>query len=190
MHKKLVFFSDEDKYDFERFERFANKKVYNMYTQSDLPRIVVWSDEKVIHTLINLVMEMREPYFILYILNVSRCDQETARYQSMELSASDTEEFLYEFDDYLENDSRHDIWIHSPKENATIVYDKDNLIYIYGDLEKYENKLTLLGYAAYDEPLYLPSPHAHCYHPEFDEKELEILRKFNWNKTPLQDHDY
>ena len=48
MHNKLVFFSDEDKHDFERFERFANKKVYNMYTQSDLPRIVVWSGNSTI----------------------------------------------------------------------------------------------------------------------------------------------
>lgn len=189
MQNKLVFFSDEDKDDYERFERFVNKNVYNVYIQDDTSRIVVWTN-KVIHTLINFVMEMKEPYLILYILNVSRCGQEPARYQSMELSASDTEEFLYEFADYLERDGRHDIWIHSPKDNATIVYDKDNLIYIYGDIEVYENKLILMGFTAYNEPLYLPSPHAHCYHAEFDEKEIEILKKMNWHKTPLQERDY
>ncbi|WP_438447689.1 hypothetical protein [Gorillibacterium sp. sgz5001074] len=189
MPNKLVFFSDENKVDYERFERFANKNVYNVYTQDDHSRIVVWTN-KAVHALIDLFMEMKEPYFILYILSVSRCDQETARYQSMELSTSDTEELLYEFADYLESDGRHDIWIHSPKDNATIVYDKDNLIYIYGNLEAYEKKLLVMGYTRYNEPLFLPSPHAHCYHAEYDEKEIEILKRIHWYKTPLQQHDY
>jgi hypothetical protein len=71
-----------------------------------------------------------------------------------------------------------------------MVYDKDNLIYIYGDIEEFENILISMGFTAYNEPLDLPSPHAHCYHAEFDEKEIEILKKINWHKTPLMDQDY
>lgn len=34
-----------------------------------------------------------------------------------------------------------------------------------------------------------PVPHAHCYNPEWDEAEREILRAFDWNRTPLRPED-
>ena len=79
---------------------------------------------------------MPEPFFVLYVLVVSRKEEnETARYQSGEVSRAEVQAFLERFEDYLENDGRHHIWIHSPESSATLVYDNHDVIYCYGPLE-------------------------------------------------------
>lgn len=36
----------------------------------------------------------------------------------------------------------------------------------------------------------IPCPHQHCYNPEFDKIEDEIMESFAWKKFPLQEeHD-
>lgn len=138
----------------------------------------------------NLVRAMQEPYFILYILNVSRTDQDIARYQSHELPLLDVESFFLEFGNFIENDSRHDIWIHSPSVNSTVVYDKDNSIYIYGDIGEFQELLLTMQFSNQPEPIYLPVPHTHLYNSEFDQQEVDILKYFKWHKSPLSAEDY
>ena len=36
--------------------------------------------------------------------------------------------FMAEFCEFLTNDARHDLWLHSPESDATLVCDRDDLI--------------------------------------------------------------
>ncbi|MCZ1265967.1 hypothetical protein ACIOBL_17980 [Paenibacillus taichungensis] len=189
MTSKIGFFEQEKSDDFKRFEIYAKSNVYHIQNTEHYSRIIVWSTN-VIDTLIDLVRAMEEPYFILYILNVSRTDQEIARYQSHDLALLDIESFFLEFGDFIENDSRHDIWIHSPSTNSTVVYDKDNSIYIYGDIGKYQELLISKKFSNQIEPIYLPVPHSHQYNSEFDQQEIDILNFTKWYKSPLRPEDY
>ncbi|CAM4447126.1 hypothetical protein [Paenibacillus tarimensis] len=188
MAEKLRFMPDQNPEEYKRFEKYADANVYHVSIEPDFSRLVVWSTD-VTDTLLNLVKSMSESLFILYVLHVSRCDQETARYQSEELRGSEVEEFLNKYADFLANDSRHDIWFHSPSDNSTVVYDRDNIIYIYGEMDKYESILSELQFSSYPEPLYLPCPHGHHYHSEYDEQEINILSEYNWRKSPLKEED-
>ncbi|MFC3801459.1 hypothetical protein [Cohnella sp. GCM10012308] len=185
MLNKLAFNKDVEGYG--RFEKFSSSDVYYKYSDDQFDRIEVWSTG-IIRTLSQLIMTITEPIFILYVLHVGR-KQESARYQSMELKRVDTLNFLDRFGDYIQNDSRHDIWLHSPQDNVTIVYDRDNLIYLYGAEEKFEQLLNSLNFSEQFESIYLPTQHRHYYHAEFDQKETEIISSFPWRVSPLQDED-
>ena len=51
------------------------------------------------------------------------------------------EEFLREFGRFLCEDSRHDLWVRSHDDDATIVLDRHNVIYAYGPLDAFEAAL-------------------------------------------------
>ncbi|CAI6087329.1 hypothetical protein COHCIP112018_05453 [Cohnella sp. JJ-181] len=189
MIRKIGFFEKENKDEFEQFNKFANSNVYHIENSKSFSRIMIWSTN-VIDTLLNLVNAMEEPYFVLYILHVSRTGQEMARYQSHEINRLEIENFFIEFGNFIENDGRHDIWVYSPHMNATVVYDKDNLIYLYGDMEYFENLLNGLQFSDHNEPLYLPTSHSHFYNAEYDQQEIDILHHFEWHQSPLRDEDY
>ncbi|GMK37171.1 hypothetical protein PCCS19_02240 [Paenibacillus sp. CCS19] len=189
MKRKIGFFEDNNTEDFERFETIVNSNIYHIQNSDHFSRIIVWSVD-VIDTLLSFVRIMKEPYFLLYILNVSRTGQETARYQSNEIDFLELERFFIEFGDFIKNDSRHDIWIHSPGSNSTIVYDKDNLIYLYGDIKRFQELLITKQFLKQIESIYLPIPHTHLYHQEFDQQEVDILQYLKWHITPLREEDY
>lgn len=187
MANKLVLYRDKNVEGYSQFEKISSSNVYFKHSDDQFDRIEVWSTD-VIGTLSALVMEVAEPIFILYVLHVGR-NQESARYQSMEMHREEIFKLIDRFGDYIENDSRHDIWFHSPKNNVTIVYDRDNIIYIYGAEEKFEQLLLSLKFSEHSESIYLPAPHGHRYHEEFDQLETELIKGFAWSKTPLQDED-
>ena len=94
---------------------------------------------------------------------------------------------MAEFCEFLTNDGRHDLWLHSPGSDATLVWDRHDLIYAYGPLEQFRAVLKEgLLEAQVDGP---PSPHAHMYHAEYDESERRILRYFQWSRSPLLNGD-
>jgi hypothetical protein len=69
-----------------------------------------------------------------------------------------------------------------------LVYDNHDLIYSYGNDDEV---VALLKARGFDEgnPI-IPSPHVHCYNQEFDTKEDDIMKYFEWIEFPLQEqHD-
>ena len=59
------------------------------------------------------------------------------RYESPELTADAVKGFLHQFGRFLREDSRHDLWVRSHDDDATIVLDRHNLIYAYGPLDAF-----------------------------------------------------
>ena len=96
-------------------------------------------------------------------------------------------ECLREFGQFFCEDSRHDLWVRSHDEDATIVLDRHNLLYAYGPLDLFEQLLTSSG-ARVGEPAALGT-HVHHYHAVWDEMERQILRRFDWRISPLRPSD-
>jgi hypothetical protein len=134
-----------------------------------------------------LVGSLEPPYFLLYLLHTPRGEGEAGRYQSPELDSENFHAFLNRFSSFFSSDARHDIWAHSPSENATVVWNRHNLIYAYGPLQWFCSILRGLGF---DEGTpNIPFPHQHHYRAEFDTDAAAVLSAFAWQHTPLRSED-
>jgi hypothetical protein len=115
---------------------------------------------------------LREPLLLLYVLHTPRGGSPSGRYQSGPLTQKAVASFLESHRSYLTRDGRHDLWIAS-REGSQLVWDRHDLLYAYGPLERFEATLLSVGYQP--GPVDVPSPHRHSYHSEFDGEEEALL---------------
>lgn len=125
-----------------RIRRPAELLTYgNVFTREDIggrPRLRVSVDEAEDATVAALAKGLRGPFQVHYVLHTTRTGAELGRYESPELTSENVEEFLREFGQFFCEDSRHDLWVRSHDDDATIVLDRHNLIYAHGPLELFE----------------------------------------------------
>jgi hypothetical protein len=158
-------------------------------TAGDGQRICIATSESYVDLILSLTATLQEPFFILYVLIVSRkAEHQPARYQSKEVSRAELQTFFDKFEDYFENDGRHHIWIRSSESSATLVYDNHNVIFAYGPLETFSTVLQNNGYKLAEARQKI-GPHGHCYNQEFDTFENDILKYWQWKQSPLQPQD-
>lgn len=101
---------------------FERPPVFAMETmEATGSRIVAAAPRGCPSLLAALADEMTAPLFLLYVLHTPRGEGEAGRYQSPPLAAGDVTAFLKRFGSFLANDSRCDLWVHSPADAATIV---------------------------------------------------------------------
>jgi hypothetical protein len=166
---------------FQYSNRFKNEKT----TGPD--RLCIGVDQGQISLLWKLAFSVSAPYYVLYVLHTSRCQSQLGRYQSPALDFQALNRFMADFSEFLTNDARHDLWIHSPEAEATLVWDRHDLIYAYGPLERFRALLKeSLQEGEVNGP---PDPHAHMYHAEYDDSERKLLRYFDWSLSPLAASD-
>jgi hypothetical protein len=96
-------------------------------------------------------------------------------------------DFVGRFKRLLSQDARFDIWGHSPSEDATIVWERHNLLYAYGRLEKLASELLALGFSTGAPSI--PAPHAHNYHQDLDLYARDLLSAFEWSWSELRPED-
>lgn len=166
-------------------EAYLHPKTYNY--ENDRSRIVAGVSDDGVSLISELIDDQCEPCFLLYVLHTPRGEGKAGRYQSPSLSPNDTLEFLTKFSDFLSFDSRFDLWIHSQQAQSTIVWDRHNLIYAYGDLGRVEKILAHNGFNAGSPSI--AAPHFHHYHAEFDNYAKDILGFYEWSYTPLKPED-
>jgi len=162
--------------------------VYAMPTeQSPVQRIVAGASTKDRRVFRALVRILESPMFLLYVLHTPRGEGDAGRYQSPALSRADVESFLARFEDYLCTDARFDLWVHSPAKDATVVWDRHDVIHAYGPLAHFEREMLALGF----EPGALPQgqEHAHHYRAECDDDACAVLAAFDWTRTELKPAD-
>jgi len=126
-------------------------------------------------------------FFALYVLHTPRGEAEEGRYQSPAISRDEWDMFFDRFRQYLAGDARFDLWLHSPADNATLVWDRHNILYSYGPVETFEAALGARGLIPGE--LAIPDPHQHCYRSEFDSDAEALLTWFNWKRSPLRPED-
>lgn len=142
------------------------------------------SDPLVFMTIVDL---LTPPLFLLYVLHTPREGERAGRYQSGELDSADIRQFVERFSDFLSADGRFDIWAISPADNATVVWDRHNLIHAYGPTDLIVE--TLQGMGFYSGKPSIPAPHQHCYHGQLDEQARALLNSQPWYYSALQLED-
>lgn len=151
-------------------------------------RLWIGADKGQHGCVMRLAAALREPFQLLYILHTTRTGAPLGRYESPELGLDDVRQFFEKFGPFLAEDSRHDIWVRSHADDATIVLDRHNLIFAYGPLDVFENELVAVGLAG-ATPKEIPDPHVHNYHAEWDDAERAILKALDWTVKPLREQD-
>jgi hypothetical protein len=154
---------------------------------ADRARLRIGLNEAQDACVLTLVRGLSGPFQLLYVLHTTRTGAELGRYESPALTGDAVEGFLVEFGRFLCEDSRHDLWVRSHDDDATIVLDRHNVIYAYGPIALFEAKLHSLD-ARPGEPALLGA-HVHHYHANWDDAERRILRRFDWRITPLRPSD-
>ena len=126
-------------------------------------------------------------FYILWVLHTARGGSGAGRYQSPLLSLDDVSGLLHEQRSLLTEDGRHDLWLHSPNSSAMLVWDRHELLHLYGPLSSFEARLLKAGLKP-GEPQ-IPAPHAHNYYPEFDAAERAFAAAIDWSISPLRPED-
>jgi hypothetical protein len=134
-----------------------------------------------------LTLCLKPHYLLLYVLHTPRGEGKPGRYQSPPIEIAEFEKFLTEFSTFLSNDSRSDIWAYSPDEDATIVWDRHNVVFAYGPISRYVSELRALGFN--EGRPEIPAPHEHYYRSQYDSDSRALLRKFEWSYSPLRKQD-
>jgi hypothetical protein len=167
--------------------RYANVWVREKTTGPD--RLLIAPAEGQVDLLLNFAEKMQQPFWLLYVLVVSRMGSELGRYEGVtELNYGELTEFLKKHKDFLERDARHHLWLSSAEDQAMLVYDNHNVIYAYGPLDLFTGILEKRGLIRADLVRF-PKPHTHRYNQEFDTEERDILQAMPWHRTPLRDGD-
>jgi hypothetical protein len=163
-------------------------KIYEVEETTGSERLKIAASNDQIGLLISLLDNLNPPYFILYVLVVSRLRNEHGRYQSPLLETKqEVVDFLLDFKEYLETDARHHLWIGAMDNNGTLVYDQHNVIYAYGPLNAFKQTLLKLDFT--EEEFSFPAPHCHHFHDSNDAFEQELLSYWDWYLFPLEDND-
>ena len=167
-------------------QEYHYSDIYNVEQNSSYERIVLGLTQSHIDTMLDLIGVCNGPFYILYVLHTPHsCEQ--GRYQSGELTYNEVSTLFNCYKDFFENDGRHDIWIHSPETNTTIVYDRHNLIYLYGFTGDHLHIIDRMGLKK--ESVNIPCPHVHCYNSEYDNFEPKLINEYRWKRTPLHEAD-
>lgn len=135
----------------------------------------------------SLLNTQDEPILLLYVLHTTRGEGRVGRYQSGDLTREEAHRFLDRFKDYFQADARFDLWLHFPNNQATIVWDRHNLLYLYGPIDQLEHRLVCLGFQSGDPNANFI--HTHYYRSEFDPDARELLGYFDWNYSKLRPED-
>jgi len=130
---------------------------------------------------------LKPPFFALYILHTSRGEGDEGRYQSPEISKDELHGFLDRFSEYLSGDARFDLWVYSPDDKSTVVWDRHNYLYAYGPMEKFSSTLSAHGFT--EGAVGQLGEHMHHYREEFDADARAMLGWFDWILTPLKPGD-
>lgn len=181
MHK-LGYLLDQD----ERPHYYP--QIYEIEQTTGPQRLVVGATHGHVQLLRDLSRGWDGGVYLLYVLLHSRTGRPLGRYQSpAPLPRAQMELFLREFGSFLEQDGRHHLWLGAARGPNTLVYDQHNLIYAYGDLERYQAQLEPAGF--HQAPVQIPAPHIHHYHADFDKAEERLFSWWKWTRFDLQPED-
>ena len=161
---------------------------YGRIYEVDENRLTIAASNNQIELIIRLISTLSSPFYILYVLVVSRVNNERGRYQSPLI---ETEEelidFLLGYKPYFENDGRHHVWICTVNNSGRLIYDQHNVIFAYGNTKKY---LAILDEDGFKESeITIPSPHAHAYNESNDNFEKSLMEIWDWSIFPLSEGD-
>jgi hypothetical protein len=169
-------------------EEYTHPNLWQREDYDGWSRLTIGSKEKEIPLILDMCKKNGGDFGILYVLLTSRIGNSEARYQSpYPINHEELSLFLYSYQEYLEQDGRHHLWVMSLSSDDKYIYDNHNIIHTYGKLDRHEEVLRVNGFSLGD--VGIPAPHGHNYHPEFDYTEEKIMTHWDWIKFPLEPSD-
>jgi len=141
-------------------------------------------DPAILHRLLD---SMPEPFLLLYVLHTPRGEGAPGDIKAIPYRLKKSKNLLSTYWEYLSRDARFDLWFYSPAINATLVWDRHDLLFAYGPLDNFEAILSEWG-CQHGYPV-LPSPHTHNYHAGFDISATQLLERYPWKRSPLHQMD-
>lgn len=135
----------------------------------------------------SLLVPLEGPFHLLYVLHTPRGEAHPGRYQSPLLDKPSVIAWLRTFAGFFAADARFDLWLHDPAISATLVWDRHNLLYAYGPIERFANCLSERAFS--EGELSIPSPHEHHYRAEFDAEARSLMASQAWSMSPLRPED-
>jgi len=168
--------------------RFDYGNTFGKETVGDKSRLTIGLDDAQDACVFEMAVDLAGPFQLLYLLHTTRTGAALGRYESPQLTIQQVVEFVRRFGPFLAQDARHDFWLRSHDDDATIVLDRHNIIFAYGPLPLFETVLTRIGIGQSGLPA-VPDPHVHHYHHEWDGNEREILKALPWTRKPLRKVD-
>jgi len=174
--------------DLDSSIEFTYPNIWQREEYSGGSRLLIGAREREIALILDLCREFDGPFGILYVLLASRLGYDDARYQNPEpIDYDELELFLWTFQLFLEQDGRHHRWVISLSGEGQFIFDRHNIIFAYGNLERYESYLMTAGFRRGSVEVQVP--HAHNFHAEYDSSEDELMKYWEWKKFPLQADD-
>lgn len=174
--------------DFDRAREFVYPDVWENEPLPHGSRMRIGLRAGEVETLLDLCSALPGPFGMLYVLLVSRLDREEGRYQSPHpLEHGELATLLRKYRDFIERDGRHHVWVSDVSNAGQLIFDRHNLIYAYGPLDRFRTRLEARGVT--EGQIRIPSPHGHEYHVEFDSEEERLLAHWEWLHFPLQPGD-
>jgi len=150
-------------------------------------RLVIAPNSNHVELVLKLANQLIEPFLVLYVLVVSRGESERGRYQSEPMNRDQLSKFFLRYSSFFEGDGRHNVWVRS-SDGGMLIFDRHNVIYAYGPLEKFTSTLRKFGFNQ-SEIISFPVPHSHHYQDKFDNSEKLILEEQSWVRSPLHQGD-
>lgn len=172
-------------------EPYQYPDVWVRESSDRMDRLAIAPRSGYVNLLADLASVLEEPFLLLYVLVVPRGQAEPGRYQSeYSFSLVQLEQFLSGYSPFFENDARHNLWIRPTSSEGLLVYDRHNIVYAYGPVEKFIGVLNRKCLTeSKDQFLRYESPHVHHYHPEFDAYQDRLLTEEQWSISPLRPGD-
>ena len=155
---------------------------------TDWSRLEITTKDSTLALLSEIVGAWTPPFHILYVHIVPLTEHPEGRYQSPAIyDLSDMGLFLSRFGRFLETDGRHSFWIASPATGCQAIYDRHEILYVYGDDDRVETALQRRGFES-EQPR-IPAPHVHHFRHELNADFDELMAYWDWVPSPLREDD-
>jgi len=161
--------------------------VYRREETTGPMRLAIVPREDPLGVMCDLAESIGPEYYLLYVHAVGRSTSPEGRYESSLMELVDVRIFLAEYEEMLECDARHELWIGTDDDSGMLVLDEHGIIFAYGPLDDFAR--TLEGRGIVEGEFAIPDPHSHHYHAAYDEDVERLLAHWDWHRTDLQPED-
>ena len=154
--------------------------VYTRERQRNVDRIAAAPRSGHIDLIARLVAAVPGPFRFVYCL-LDGSDELPGGYYTVvrDLGGDEVCALLTDFREFFEVDGRHSLWITSPREKATLIFDEHNLVYAYGPLDTFEE--VLKGVGLQPGEVEVPFPHSHHRHERLESELQRLMTRETWS---------
>ncbi len=157
--------------------RFEN--VYSIEETEGGTILEATTDGEAFDLWVSLLENLPEPFVLLYDLVSSGSERPPSAYVHEDLMATeDLKALLKDHAEFLRQDGRHRLAIHSTPAATTLLVDEHDVIKVFPSHPRVRKALDDLGYR--QSLIEIPFPHSHGQDPRFDAEEDRWLSSHPW----------